>query len=109
MSFVDVGQQVDVAGRVAGSEPSPLIRRRFHPPRRAVSGDEPRHLRTAQTGHLRQVAPHQSLARLSEAAVLESHQRLLDPGIHLFAPLPGKLDRRTAGQERPDLLQARRI
>jgi hypothetical protein len=45
-------------------------------------------------------------ARPVQAGILGPHQRPLRPRIDFLSPLPGKLHLATAGQERPDLLQA---
>jgi len=90
MRLVHVGQQLHVGCRVAPGELRPLIHRRLHLTRFPMPGDQPRHLRPAQSGHPREVLPHHSLVRPAQASVLVPHQRPLHPGVNLGAPLPRK-------------------
>ena len=56
-SHHDRERPAQIRGGVERGEPRPLIGRRSHPARLAISRDQPRYLRPAQTRHLTDVEP----------------------------------------------------
>jgi hypothetical protein len=71
-----------------------------------VLADEPGELRPAQPGHLRDLAPQDSLHRTALSQVFLSAQKPRDPLVHFRPARRHELNLSTAFQKRPDLLQA---
>ena len=99
-------QQFDIGTRVAIRKAMPPVSSRLHFAALLVAPNQSRHLRAAQPGHLGEVAPHQSFALASEAAVIVLHQGLVDPPVYLPSVLGLKTHLFAGLQQRPDLLQA---
>jgi len=96
MGLIDGGQQLDVSPSIALRKALAPVRNGLDRTAFATATDQPRHLRPAQAGHLRQVPPQQSPRPTALLRVLLPTQNLFDPVINLllgFAfepdPLPG--------------------
>ena len=106
VGLVHCGQHFDVGPRVTVRKSMPLISSWLHFAALLVAPNQARHLRPAQTGHLSQVAPHQSFALALEVAVILPAQALIHPRVQ-FPPVLGMKTHLSAGfHKRPHLFQA---
>jgi len=105
MGLVDRSQQLDIGPRVARREAVSAILGHPHLATGCIAGDQPRNLRTAQSGHLLQVAPQQAASRLALTGVAVLDQHRLHPAIHLFPVLTRKAQSLAGRYQQTNLLQ----
>ena len=93
MRLVDGGQQLDVGSGVALRKAVPPIAHRLHGAAGLIAGNQPRHLRPAQPGHLLQVAAQQAPRLAALFGILLLAQNLLHPAVNLLAIFAFEPDR----------------
>ncbi len=92
MRLIDGGQQFDVRPRIALRKAVPPVAGRLHHAAGLIAGNQPRHLRPAQAGHLLHVTPQQPARLAALLYVLLLAQHALDPGINLLSGFPFEPD-----------------